>query len=51
MFHERLSTPSIRHIKSDKIGQTHCNEFFDNFFMKKAGNNILTVYCGMFSFT
>jgi len=49
MFQERLSTLSIRHIKSDKLRQTNCNEFLDNFVMKKAGQNFLTVHCVMFS--
>jgi len=35
--------------KSDKLRQT--NEFLDNFVMKKAGQNLLTVYCVMFSLT
>ena len=30
---------------------TNCNEFVDNFVMKKAGRNLLTVYCVTFSFT
>jgi len=33
---ERLSTPSIRSIKSDKLGQTNVNEFLDDVVMKKA---------------
>ena len=37
------------HIKSDKLRQTNCNEFLDNFVMKKAGQNFLTVHCVMFS--
>jgi len=42
MFQERLSTLSIRYIKSDKLRlrQTNCNEFLDNFVMKKAGQNL-----------
>jgi len=40
MFQERLSTPSIRYIKSDKLGQTNCDEFLDNFVMKKAGHKL-----------
>jgi len=28
---ERLFTLSIRYIKSDKLGQTNCDEFLDNF--------------------
>ena len=47
MFQERLSTLSVRYIKSDKRGQTNCNEFLDNFFMKKAGwspSNCLLCY-------
>ena len=41
MFQERLSTLSIRYIKSDKLRQTNCNEFLDNFVMKKAGQNLV----------
>jgi len=48
MFQERLSTLSIRCIKSDKLRQTNCNEFLDNFVMKKAGQNLFNV---MFSLT
>ena len=33
---ERLSTPSIRCINSDKLGQTNVNEFLDDVVMKKA---------------
>jgi len=51
MFQDRLSTLSILYIKNDKLGQTNCNEFLDNFVMKKAGQTLLTVYCGMFSLT
>jgi len=51
MFQERLSTLSIPYIKSDKLRQTNCNEFLDNFVMKKAGQNLFTVYCVMFNFT
>jgi len=40
MFQNRLSTLSIRYIKSDKLGQTNCKEFLDNFVMKKAGQNL-----------
>jgi len=36
MFQEWLSTLSI----SDKLSQTNCNEFLDNFVMKKAGQNL-----------
>jgi len=42
MFQKRLSTLNIRCIKSDKLRQTNCNEFLDNFVMKKAGQNLLT---------
>jgi len=35
-----LFTTSIRYIKSDKLGQTNCNEFLDNFLTKKAGQNL-----------
>ena len=47
IFQERLFTLSIRYIKSDKLGQTNCDEFLDNFVMKKAGQNLLlfTVLC------
>jgi len=38
MFQERLSTLSIRYIKSGKRRQTH--EFLDNFVMEKAGQNL-----------
>jgi len=48
MFQERLSALSIRCIKSDKLRQTNCNEFLDNFVMKKAGQNLFNV---MFSLT
>jgi len=41
MFQDRLSTLSILYIKSDKLGQTNCNEFLDNFVMKKAGQNLI----------
>jgi len=37
MFQERLSTLNIRYIKSVKLRQTNCNEFLDDFVMKKAG--------------
>ena len=40
IFQERLSTLSIRYIKSDKLKQTNCNQFLDNFVMKKAGQNL-----------
>jgi len=36
MFQERLFTLSIRYIKSYKLRQTNCNEFLDNFVMKKT---------------
>jgi len=39
MFQERLSTLSIWYIKSDKLRQTNCNDFLDDFVMKKAGQN------------
>jgi len=39
MFHERLSALRIRYIKSDKLTQTNCNAFLDNFVMK-AGQNL-----------
>ena len=51
MFPDGLSTLSIRYIKRYKLRQTNCNEFLDNFAMKKAGKNFLTVYCVMFSLT
>jgi len=41
VFQERLSTLSIRYIESDKLRQTNCSEFLDNFVMKKAGQNLL----------
>ena len=40
MFQKRLLTLSIRYIKSDKLRQTNCDEFLDNFVMKKAGLNL-----------
>jgi len=46
-----LLTLSIRYIKSDKLGQTNFDEFLDNFVMKKARQNFLTVHCVMFSLT
>jgi len=46
MFLERLSTLSIRCIMSDELGQTNCNEFLDNFVMKKDKTFLLfTVLC------
>jgi len=51
MFQDRLSTLSIRYIKRDKLRQTNFNEFLDNFVMKKAGKNLLTVCCAIFSNT
>ena len=35
-----LSTLSIRYIKSEKLRQTNCIEFLDNFVVKKAGQNL-----------
>jgi len=43
MFQESLSTLSIRYIKSDKLRQTSCNEFLDDFVMKKAGQNLFNI--------
>jgi len=40
MFQERLSTLSIRYVKSEKLRQTYSNEFLDNFVMKKARQNL-----------
>ena len=40
--------PCIRYIKSDKLRQTNCNEFLENFVMKKAGRiffYLFTVLC------
>jgi len=31
---------STKHINSDKLRQTNCDEFLDNFVMKKAGQNL-----------
>jgi len=31
---------STKHIKSGKLRQTNCDEFLDNFVMKKAGQNL-----------
>jgi len=39
VFQDRLSTLSIRYIQSDKLRQTNCNEFLDDFVMK-AGQNL-----------
>jgi len=40
MFQERLFTLNIQCIIiSEKLRQTNCNEFFDNFVMKKAEQN------------
>jgi len=44
MFQDRLSTLSIRYIKSDKFRQTNCNEFVDNFVMNKAGQNLFNCF-------
>jgi len=44
MFQERLPTLSIRYIKSDKVRQTNCNGFLDNFVMKRAGQNLLQLF-------
>jgi len=35
-----MSTLSMRYIKSEKRRQTNCNEFLDNFVMKKTGQNL-----------
>ena len=51
IFQERLLTLSIRYIKSDNLRQTNCDEFLDNFVMKKAEKKFLTVQCIMFSLT
>ena len=51
IFQERLFTLSIRYMKSDKLGQTNCDELLDNFVMKKAGQTFLIVHCVMFSLT
>ena len=40
MFQDRLSTLSIRYIKSDKLRQTNCYELLNDFVMKKAGQNL-----------
>jgi len=48
MFQEMLSTLSIRFIKSDQLRQANCNEFLDNFVVKKAGQilfKLFTVLC------
>jgi len=42
MFQERLSTLSIRYVKSEKLRQTYSNEFLDNFVMKKARQNLFS---------
>ena len=35
-----MSTLSIRYINRDRLRQTNCNEFLNNFVMKKAGQNL-----------
>jgi len=40
ILQEWLFTLCIRYIKSDKLRQTNCDEFLDNFVMKKAGQNL-----------
>jgi len=40
MFQDRLSTLSIWYVKRDKLRQTNCNEFLDNFVKKKAGKKL-----------
>jgi len=35
-------------VQSDKLRQTNCNKFLDNFVMKKARKKLLTVYCRVF---
>jgi len=40
MFQKRLSTLSFPYTKSDKLIQANCNEFFDNYVLKKAGQNL-----------
>jgi len=40
VFQEKLSTLSIRYIKSDKLRQINYNEFVDIFIMKKEGQNL-----------
>jgi len=42
MFQDRLSTLSIRYIQSDKLRQTNCNEFLDDF-VTKAGQNLFNI--------
>ena len=31
---------NTKHTESDKLRQTNCDEFLDNFVMKKAGHNL-----------
>jgi len=44
MFQQRLSTLSIWYIASGKLRQINCNEFLDNFVMKKAGQNVFNCF-------
>jgi len=39
-----LSTLSIRYIKSGKLRQTNCDDFLDNFVVKKAGQNLFNCF-------
>ena len=51
MFQERLSTPSIRYIKSDKLMQTNCNEPQLILLWRRQDKTFLTVYRVMFNLT
>jgi len=51
LFQDSKLPKMNRCIKSDKLRQTNCNDFLDNFVMKKAGQNFWTVHCVMFSLT
>jgi len=51
MFQDRLPTLSMRYIKRDKLRQTNCNEFLDNFVTKKAGKKLFNCLRVMFSLT
>jgi len=44
VFQKKLSTLSIWYIKNDKLRQAHCNEFLDNFVMKKTGQKLFNCF-------
>jgi len=46
MFQGMLSTLNIRYIESGKLRQRTCNEFLDNFVMRKAGQDLFNcLFC------